>query len=319
LDRHAGDRAAKETRVDFLEGFAEQLPSVRAVDARRDRYRELVALVDVTSIDAALDLDITRRNAHAGQRPQGLVLHRREELFDLVPLQLVEPRQAGAGEVQPGWGNEQAAGRGDAGRGRNDHLRDAEFAGDLNGVDRPGSAGRDQREAARVLAAFGDVDAGRRGHILVDDVADACGDPQRVEGERRLQGAGDGPLRCLAVQRHRPAQEEVGVEVAEQQIGVGDGRLVAALPVAGRAGVGAGAIRPDGQQAELVDPGDRAAPGADLDQLDGGRADRETAAALEAVHPGDLQPAADRRAAILDGAQLGRGAAHVEGQHQWLS
>ena len=49
----------------------------------------------------------------------------------------------------------------------------------------------------------------------------------------------DGALSVNDAQLHAPAQEELGVEVAEQQIGVGDGRLGAAQAIARRAGVSA--------------------------------------------------------------------------------
>src|SRR5205823_2123713 len=63
-----------------------------------------------------------------------------------------------------------------------------------------------------------------------------------------------------------------------KEIGVGDGGLRSAEPVAGRAGLGAGAARPDLQEPDLVHVRDRAAAGADLDQLDRRDADRQAAA-----------------------------------------
>ena len=68
------------------------------------------------------------------------------------------------------------------------------------------------------------------------------------------------------------AEEEVGGHVAQHQVGVGDGRLDAALAVAGRSGVAAGRSGADTQQPQLVDPGDGAAAraaGLDVDHLDG--------------------------------------------------
>ena len=99
------------------------------------------------------------------------------------------------------------------------------------------------------------------------------------------------------------AEEVVGIEIAADHVGVGHGRPRAAAPVAGRAGIGAGALRADIEEAAAVDPGDRAAAGRDR-------------AHVERRHV-DL-PARDHalggfeRHAALDEGDVGRGAAHVE-------
>ena len=80
-----------------------------------------------------------------------------------------------------------------------------------------------------------------------------------------------GPRR-VDVELHLAAEEAVGVEVAEHGRRIGDGRALAAAPVARRAGVGAGALWADPQQAARVDPGDRAAAGADRSHVDRGEA-----------------------------------------------
>ena len=79
------------------------------------------------------------------------------------------------------------------------------------------------------------------------------------------------------------------VEAAEDEVGVGDGRVGAAAAVAGRTRVGAGAVRTDAEHAAGVDPGDAAAAGADLDEVD--------------------RPGLDRVAAATVAAAIGRGAA----------
>ena len=101
-----------------------------------------------------------------------------------------------------------------------------------------------------------------------------------------------------------PPRKKAGSRIAEQQVGVGHGRLAPAAAVAGRAGLRAGAVRPDLQQAERVDPGDAAAAGADLDHLDHRHSHRQAAALLEAVDAADLELGAERRAAVVDQAAL---------------
>ena len=79
---------------------------------------------------------------------------------------------------------------------------------------------------------------------------------------------------------------------------------LAAAAVAGRAGIGAGAARPDLQRAGVVEPGDAAAAGAD--HLD-----------VDHRHPhriaGDDALGGEGRPAGLDQRHIGAGAADIEG------
>ena len=94
-------------------------------------------------------------------------------------------------------------------------------------------------------------------------------------------------------------------QVAEDDVGVGDRGLGAALAVGGGAGVGAGGLRADAQRlGQLGHVRDRAAAGADRADVDAGGADGEVA---------DLGLAADPRGEVLDEGDVGGGAAHVEG------
>ena len=102
----------------------------------------------------------------------------------------------------------------------------------------------------------------------------------------------------------RAAQERAGPDGADDDMGVGGGGLGAALAVAGRPGIGAGALRADAQHAAVIDPDDRAAAGADRHDVEHGRADRQAV---------DLALRGQRRPAVLHQADVGRGAAHVEG------
>ena len=167
---------------------------------------------------------------------------------------------------------------------------------------------------AIVEAALAGVDAEGARHVLADDVVDAPGRAQRLEPERLGDAVADRRLGRRPVERHRAAEEEAGVEIAEHEVGVGQRRPGAAAAVAGRTRIGAGAARADAQQAAIVDLGDAAAAGADLDHVDDGDADRQAAALAELVHARDFHAVAlDRRAAAHERA-LGGGAAHVEGE-----
>ena len=99
------------------------------------------------------------------------------------------------------------------------------------------------------------------------------------------------------------AEEVVGIEQPEDQVGVGHGRRRAAPAVAGGPGLGAGALGADVQHAAGIDPRDRAAAGADADDVE--RLQRDALAGEPPVG-GDLRGAAD------DQRDVGAGAAHVE-------
>src|SRR5262249_59187698 len=115
---------------------------------------------------------------------------------------------------------------------------------------------------------------------------------------------------------HGAAGQRRRVQVAEDDVGVGDGRLGAAEVVAERSWRRTRAARADLQRAPRVAPDDRAAAGANLSEIDSGNPQQIAASGEEprAVH----DPAAhlifggpaDR--AVLDDRCLGGGAAHVE-------
>ena len=114
---------------------------------------------------------------------------------------------------------------------------------------------------------------------------------------RRARGGIEIELDLAADQRRRQA--------AERDRGVGDGRLGAALAVADRAGIGAGALRADLELAVGVGPGDRAAAGADGDDVEHRRLHR-----IALDHRGR----GVHRLVVLDDRHVGRGAADVDGE-----
>ena len=95
-------------------------------------------------------------------------------------------------------------------------------------------------------------------------------------------------------------REEIGLQLAEHDIGVGDGERAAAA-VAGRAGIGAGRIR-TGAEAAGLEMQDRAAAGGDRVDAHHRRAD---------AHAGDFGVEGALIVAVIVG-DVGRGAAHVE-------
>ena len=111
----------------------------------------------------------------------------------------------------------------------------AHLAHQGGGVQRAGAAEGAEREVARVEAALDQHRAQGADHVVVGDaddgergVGDAAAEPVGEAGDGRVGGVG--------VEGHAAAEELVGVEAAEDQVGVGDRGLRAALAVAGGAG-----------------------------------------------------------------------------------
>ena len=112
------------------------------------------------------------------------------------------------------------------------------------------------------------------GHALGHHLGDAPGGVDRAEPDLRAD-ASHRAFRRRGIQRHPSAEKEAGIIPAQHEVRVGHCRLRAATAVAGRARIGTRAFRPDAQQPNLVDHGDRAAAGADLDHVDHRGLDRQ--------------------------------------------
>ena len=99
-----------------------------------------------------------------------------------------------------------------------------------------------------------------------------------------------------------PPRKRVGLQAAEEKIGVGDGGLRAAA-VADGAGIGSGGFGADAQDAGGVEAGERASAGADGVDVEHGDADGKA---------GDLGIGCGLDFAF-DQGDVGGGASHVEG------
>ena len=166
-----------------------------------------------------------------------------------------------------------------------------------------GAAEGEQGELAGVLAALHRDHPQRPGHGRLGHLQHALGQPLR-----RQSGAGGERFHRRPagrhVEGHAAAEEAIGEEPAEIEVGVGDGHLAPAATIADRTGIGPGALRADAQRAAGVEAGDGTAAGADGVQVD---------------HRHPYRPAGDDRLAAggdrpRTEADVGGGAAHVEGQ-----
>ena len=187
---------------------------------------------------------------------------------------------------------------------RDHHLGDPDLGGVAGAVRGAGAAEGVQHELARVVAGLHDGLAQQVAGLGVLHRVDRGrgllhGQPERL-GDLRVDGlAGQLQRQRLAAAEQPPLGED-----PQDEVGVGVGRIGAAVAVAGGAGNGLRAARPDPQVAAGVEPGDRAAAGADRAYPQRGHVDRVVV---------------DHGRGVADGlavdyqADEERGAAHVGG------
>ena len=314
LDHGAGVEVSVEPRIFGRERIVDGAQVLARERRGGQRHRDVVNLAEQTHLGSSRDGDFARRDVGVGQQRAPLRLQIAEQGVDRVEIQLVEHARQRGDELEADGRHEETERRGRTRCRRDQDLAHAEDARDTGRVRGAGAAESEHRVTPGVASLLDDVDAGGGGHALADDRVDT---PRRVDGGQPewLGHAGQRGLRRGPVKTHASAQEEVGIEVAQQQVGVGDRRLLATETVTGGPGIGPGASGAHLEQTELVYVRDAAAPRADLDHVDHGRLDRQTAALLEAVDARGLHHGRHVGPAALDQACLGGGAAHVERDH----
>ena len=147
-------------------------------------------------------------------------------------------------------------------RGRrtgHDHFLQGELVPAHRSEQRTGATEGEQRGLRRVAAALDGDPAHRPGRLRHQDVQHAGRRALGRHLHRLRQRLPDAVPRPFVVERHRSAEERVGVDVSEHETGVGDGRLRPAAPVADGPRLGARALRTDVEETG-VETGDRATP-----------------------------------------------------------
>ena len=178
--------------------------------------------------------------------------------------------QAGhrAGEVDSHRRNQCPESGENAGVDREYHFIRLEKFSHAAGMNRTRTAESDDRDSSKVHAHLDAVHRCCCGHVLVDDVMDSGRSVDHAERQFIGRGSG-GRIGQRCVERHVAAEEGVGVEQAEDHVGVGHRRDCPALGIARGPGISPGRLGSDLQQAELIHPSQTAASGADLDEVHG--------------------------------------------------
>ena len=245
---------------------------------------------------------------------QCFVMHGLQTVLDPLGVHLQQDRQIAAHDFKGHGGTQKTNGRTHACTCGHHHPRDTQLLSQSTCMQRRRATKRHHGEVLQVLTAFYGVNTGRIGHVFFNHLAHARCRPKSVHAQSLADVGAQGLPGQGAIKRHAACSKAIGVDATQHQVGVCHGRLFAATPIASRPGLGAAGVWPDGDALHGIDSADGAAPRANFHQLDDGNAHGQSAAFEVFPDPADFEAARPFRLAIVDQANLGGGAAHVEGQ-----
>src|SRR5271166_4778257 len=237
----------------------------------------------------ALDRDPVCGKAVGGETGPGLAFEPAEDCPEFRRVEGAEQRLPGPREVIRNLRIEQAPGRKDTGGGRDQYLPDHQRLGHRGGEQRPVAAKGDERIFAGIATPLARHRLDCPDHVRRRDQMGAPGTLFDRHAERLRDLVLDGRTRLARVEPDRTADQMIGVDVTENDIGIRQGRLGAPEVVTDRTRRSAGAVRSDLQCPAGVDPDDRAAACPDFGQIDRRH--------LQCVAGARQQPRADHDAA----------------------
>ena len=317
LDRHARAQA----KSDQLNGFFRRIVTehlamcgVKIRFHRRERlvvefsgghlHRKLMVLPGVACVDGAQEIELGTFVLLAGEcRPPLVFEFAVNAIDDCDAIRRGFAGHARAAEIRLQVVDQHAHCAQHARRGWHQHAGDAKMPCDGGRMHRPGAAERDQREIAGIEPALDRYKAHRVRHIGIRHGNNRRRRDHDLDLLRLRYIAFDGRIGTRSVYRERAAEQELRIQAPEHDVGIGDGRALAAMAVARGPRPRAGAVRADVQQAAGIEPGNAAAARADGMHVECRGLER---AAI------DHAAVAELRLAVLHEANIGTGAAHVE-------
>ena len=289
-------------------------PLVRVVESPGDLGRrrlvggvghvdlQLIALSDIAHVGGIPGGDPVAGDALRLHRGESLRIEHGQDIAHVPDVDIRGPGHERAHVLVFHRSDQQAERRQHARTLGNDHGRDADVRSQGTAVHGAGAAERDQREPARIVTAFHRGEADLIRHVGVDHAMNA----ERGLAHRHAQAIGKPahhPVGRVHVEGELPSREASGIQVAQDDAGVGHGGIGAAAGIAGGARVRSGALGTDPQSAGRVDPRDAAAAGAD-------------GADVDHRHPKRPRPhlgfGGGQRAPVANQRDVAAGPAHVE-------
>ena len=287
------------------------MPVVEPLDDLRQRIGD--APVDVVErhvdFEDLLAVAHLHRALHAHRtverRPQtckSLLLHLGEQPFDAGAIQPRRVADMRARHFKAQIGRQHAPGRQHRCDARHDDARQVELPRNVGHMQSGGATERQQREPSRIDATPHRDEPNALRHVGVDHAMHTFGRGDAIDLQRGRQPI-QRLLRRARVERARAAEEVVRIEITKHKVGIRHRRFATAAPIARRSRHRARAFRTDMQDAARIDAADRAAAGAEADDVEA--VQRQPVAA-------DAATAYQRRFALDDQADIRAGAAHVE-------
>ena len=166
-----------------------------------------------------------------------------------------------------------------------------------------------------ILRTFNGMHARGIGHILIHHFNHAKRCHIRGKCELATHMLGQRLARLIRIKPERTTCKKFRIVAAKGKIGVGHCGVRAATPVTRRAGIGAGAFRAHLNAPHAIHLRDGTTTRADFYHFNHGTTQRQAGTLLEAPDARHFKSARPLRAKIINQADLGRGAAHVKGQH----
>jgi hypothetical protein len=161
-----------------------------------------------------------------------------------------------------------------------------------------------QRKFAGIMAAIDRDQANAVRHMRVGDTIDSEGCLRERDAERPRDRVLDHLVRELGLKRQGTSGKECWIKITKHDGGVRYGCALTTPPVTGRTWLGAGRLWPHAQTAAAVDPGNRAAAGAQGRYIEHGHAHGVA---------GDMGFRPHLDAALADERYVARGSADIDG------
>ena len=289
-------------------GALERVRQLLAGEIRpRDGHRQHVGLADELHVRVVLDGDRLGLHALGGEQAPALGDLRGQDRARFAHVHAQESLVDRPHEVVPDVGDETAERRGDPGARGHQHLGNRQLAGQRHRVERPGAAEGEEDEVARVASALERHEPDGAGHPVVGHAHDRRSRGHGIERQVRADFLVDDLPHLVEPGPSLHTEERVGIEPSQEEVGVGDRRLLAAAAVGDRPGLGTRALRSHLEDPRARHARDRAAARADGVDVDHRHADGQTVA--------HFLVRAHRGRAADDHADVEAGAAHVARDH----
>ena len=267
-----------------------------------DRKGDLVILFHVPAVEVEVEAPVLFGNPVFFQQIGSFADDPVDRFPESVPVDCVEGGDEGTDEVVLQVAHEHPGGAEDGGFTGNEEEGDFEFLGDHATVQGPGTTGDDHREFARVVSALDRDFPYALRHVGIDDAVHPGGRIGRGESERIGDFRPDRLFRRVPIEVEFSTREEFRVEVSQDEIRIGACGEGSSFSIAGRSGIGPGALRPHPEESPFIDPPDASSSCPDRVDAEHGKSEAVTV---------DLAIGDDQGSAVADERGVETGAAHV--------